>query len=176
MRALIVAVCVALTMLLSACGNAAVSSPSPPPTTASTADVSGEGTGGTGHLAAVRLAPRDGYDRLVLEFTDTVPSYTIGYRPLPAHADGSGDEIPLPGASTFVQVTLIGATGGGWGGVERTYFGPSTLTADTAVVTETTRAGDFEAVLTWVVGMRSEVPFLVSELDGPPRLVIDFQH
>jgi len=171
MRALIVAVCVALTMLLSACWTAAA----PSPATASTADVSGAGTGGTGHLAAVRLAPREGYDRLVLEFTDTVPSYTIGYRPLPAHADGSGNEIPLPGASTFVQVTLIGATGGGWGGVERTYFGPSTVTADTAVVTEATRAGDFEAVLTWVVGMRSQVPFVVSALDGPPRLVVDFQ-
>ena len=126
--------------------------------------------------AAVRLGPRDGYDRLVLEFVDGVPSYTVGYRPLPARADGSGDEIPLPGASAFVQVTPTGATGNGWSGGPRTYFGPSTVTAHTAVVTEAKAAGDFEAVLSWVVGVCSEVPFRVAVLDGPPRLVIDFQH
>ena len=148
----------------------------PPPTDASTSDVSAIRVGGMVQLVAVRLGQRDGYDRLVFEFTDAVPTYTIGYRPLPAHADGSGDEIPLPGASAFVQVTLTGATGSGWGGGPRTYFGPSTLTADTVVVTEAKAAGDFEAVLNWVVGLRSEVAFRVSVLDGPPRLVIDFEH
>jgi hypothetical protein len=133
-------------------------------------------TGGTGQLVAVRLARNDGYDRLVLEFVDGVPGYTVGYRPLPAHADGSGIEIPLPGASAFVQIVLTGATGSGWSGGARTYFGPSTVAADTAMVTEAKAAGDFEAVLTWVVGLRSAVPFRVLVLDGPPRLVIDFQH
>jgi len=49
---------------------------------------------------------------------------------------------------------------------------PSTLSADT----EATAAGDYEAVLTWVVGLRAKVPFRVLVLDGPPRLVVDFQH
>ena len=51
------------------------------------------------HLAAVRLAGQDGFDRLVLEFADRVPGYTVGYRPLPA--DASGAEIALPGASAL---------------------------------------------------------------------------
>jgi hypothetical protein len=148
---------------------------SSPPTTASTWDVSGTSTGGTGKLVAVRLGPRDGYDRLVLEFLDGVPSYKIGYRPLPAHADGSGDEIPLPGANALVQITMTGATGSGWDGGPRTYLGPSTLSADTAVVTEAKAAGDFEAVLNWVVGLRSQVPFRVTVLNDPARLVVDFQ-
>ena len=143
--------------------------------TTSTSDVSGASTGGTGKLVAVRLGPRDGYDRLVFEFLDGVPSYKIGYRPLPAQSDGSGEEIPLPGASALVQVILTGATGSGWGGGQRTYFGPSTVTANTAVVTDAKAAGDFEAVLTWVVGLRSKVPFSATVLDSPPRLVIDFQ-
>jgi hypothetical protein len=147
----------------------------PPPTNASTSDVRAARTGGTGHLAAVRLGPRDGYDRLVLEFTDLVPGYQIGYRPLPIQADPSGTDIPLPGASAAVRITLTSATAAGWSTGERTYFGPSTITADTAVVTEAKAAGDFEAVLSWVVGLRSEVPFLVTVLDGPPRLVVDFQ-
>jgi hypothetical protein len=37
-------------------------------------------------------------------------------------------------------------------------------------------AGDFEAVLTWVAGIRSEQPFRVEVLDSPPRLVVDIAH
>jgi hypothetical protein len=36
--------------------------------------------------------------------------------------------------------------------------------------------GDFGDYLTWVLGLRHKVPFLVTRLDGPARLVIDFQH
>ena len=128
------------------CGNQEVFFSSSPTTTttalptstdtASTSDVSGASTGGTGKLVAVRLGPKDGYDRLVFEFADGVPRYKIGYRPLPVPAGPSGDEIPLPGANALVWITLSGATGAGWGGGQRTYFGPSTLTADTTVVTE----------------------------------------
>ena len=156
--------------------SSAPAPPSQPPTVASTSDVSGASTGGTGKLVAVRVGRRDRYDRFVMEFLDGVPSYTVGYRPLPAHADGSGNEIPLTGASTFAQVVFTGATGNGWTDGVPTYFGPSTVTGDTAVITEAKAAGDFEAVLTWVVGLRSEVPFRVSVLDAPPRLVVDFQH
>ena len=132
--------------------------------------------GDTAHLVEVRLAGHDGFDRLVLEFADRVPGHTVGYRPPPAQADGSGDEIPLPEASATVKVSLTPATGDGWIGGARTYFGPSTVTANTAEVTQVKAAGDFEAVLTWVVGLRAKVPFRVLVLDGPPRLVIDFQH
>ena len=148
----------------------------PPFSSAPTADVHEARSGDTAHLVEVRLAGRDGFDRLVLEFADRVPGYTVGYRSLPAQADGSGEEIPLPGASAAVKVSLNPATGAGWSGDARTYFGPSTVAADTSEVTEAKAAGDYEAVLTWVVGLRSKVPFRVLVLDGPPRLVIDFQH
>ncbi len=77
---------------------------------AGTADVSQAPTGNVAHLAAVRLVGKDGFDRLVLEFADRVPGYTVGYRPLPAHADASGAEIALPGASALLQLTLNPAT------------------------------------------------------------------
>lgn len=142
----------------------------------STSDVTGASTGGSGKLVAVRMGARDGYDRLVMEFLDGVPAYKVGYRALPAQADGSGNEIPLPGANALVRVVFTGATGDGWTDGVQTYFGASTVTGDTTVITEAKAAGDFEAVLTWVVGLRSQVPFQISVLDGPPRLVIDFQH
>lgn len=196
MRVRMLATCLTLSVLLCACGaehptptSATAGDPETPvtatgtppvasssPTVTSTPDVTGDGTGGTGKLVDVRLGSRDGVDRFVLEFLDGVPRYTIGYRPLPAYADGSGNVIPLPGATDLIQVTLIGATGGGWDGNAPTYSGPSTVTADTTVVTEAKAAGDFEAVLTWVVGVRAKAPLRVMTLDGPPRLVIDLQH
>lgn len=143
---------------------------------AGTADVHTDPSGDIAHLAAVRLAGQDGYDRLVLEFTDRVPGYTVGYRPLPAHQDASGFEIPLPGAGALLQLSLTPATADGWAGGPRTYSGPSALSADTASVTEVKSAGDFEAVLTWVAGVRTQEPFRVQVLDSPPRLVVDIAH
>ena len=99
-------------------------------------DVSKAPTGNVAHLAAVRLAGQDGFDRLVLEFADRVPGYTVGYRPLPAHADASGAEIALPGVSALLQLTLNPATAEGWGGGARSYFGPSGVRADTASINE----------------------------------------
>ena len=58
-----------------------------------------------------------------------MPGYTVGYRPLPAHADASGAEIALPGASALLQLTLNPATAEGWGGGTRSYFGPSEVAA-----------------------------------------------
>ena len=143
---------------------------------AATTDVHADPSGDIAHLAGVRLAGQDGYDRLVLEFTDRVPGYTVGDRPLPAHEDASGFEIPLPGAGALLQVSMTPATGSGWAGGPSTYSGPSALRADTVSVTEVRNAGDFEAVLTWVVGVRTQQPFRVQVLDDPPRLVVDFAH
>lgn len=169
-------------MLISACGsqppdrNSTTITNRAPQAVPATSEVHADRPGDMGRLVAVRLARNDGFDRLVLQFAAHVPSYRIGYRSLPAYADGSGFEIPLPGASTFVQISLIGATGTGWIDGPQTYFGSSTVTANTAVVTEAKAAGDFEAVLNWVVGLRTEAPFSVSVQTAPPRLVIDFVH
>ena len=84
------------------------------------------------------------------------PGYTVGYRPLPAHADGSGARSRYPKRARWWRSRSTPATGGGWSGDARTYFGPSTVTANTAEVTEVKSAGDFEAVLTWVVGLRDQ--------------------
>lgn len=166
MRALAVA---GLTIALSGCAT----STALPGT--GTADVTRAPSGDIAALVDATLTGETGYDRLVLTFSDHIPGYTVGYRPLPARADASGFEIPLPGAADLVMVTLNPASAGGWAGGQQTYFGPSTLSGDTAVVTEVKAAGDFEATLSWAVGMRDKAPFRVLELDSPPRLEIDFQ-
>jgi hypothetical protein len=56
------------------------------------------------------------------------------------------------------------------------FTGPDRISgaaAGTATVREAVRTGDFEAVLTWVVGVGSRAGFRVSTLTSPSRLVID---
>ena len=158
-------------LLLCGCGRSG--EPLPP---AATTDVSVAPSGDIAHLTAVRLSAGDDADAWEFQFSDRVPGYTIGYQPLPAHEDASGREIPLPGAAALLMVSLNPATAVGWGGGPSTYPGPPRLTANTASVTEVVSAGDFEAVLTWVAGLRATVPFSVRTLDDPPRLVVEFRH
>ena len=41
------------------------------------------------------------------------------------------------------------------------------------MINELIRVGGVERALTWAISASSEVPFLVSTLDNPPRLVVD---
>ena len=44
------------------------------------------------------------------------------------------------------------------------------------IVLEIERTCDFEAVVTWVLGVRSPNRYRVLELSEPPRLVVDVAH
>ena len=54
----------------------------------------------------------------------------------------------------------------------KTYTGPNRL-AGTDPVTEVAKTGDFEAVVTWVIGLDRELPFSAESRDGTLDLVID---
>jgi hypothetical protein len=149
--------------------------PPPPLRNTGLADVSSPRPA-LGHLNGVRLARQENYDRLVFEFADQVPGYTVGYRPLPATADGSGAPIPLPGATDMVLITLTPARAHRDENGTPTYTGPPTVKGNSVKVTEAKAAGDFEGHVTWVAGLRSKVPFRVLVLSGPPRLVVDFAY
>ena len=47
------------------------------------------------------------------------------------------------------------------------------LKSSVITIVELVRAGGFEAVLTWVMGLKQQTPFRVQTLTGPPRLVVD---
>ncbi len=58
-----------------------------------------------------------------------------------------------------------------------TYRGPSRVRpSGTPAVVEVVEVGDFEAVLRWVVGSRRRVPFKVTTLTAPSRVVVDLEH
>lgn len=128
-------------------------------------------------LTDVRVAGHPGFDRVVLELdADGSPGYRVSYVQPPIVQDGSGDPVAVAGAA-FLQVHLapasgFDATGTEW---EPTYTGPPRVSGDTSLVTELVRTGDFEANLTWVIGLRRQVPFAVTVLSDPVRLVVDIQ-
>jgi hypothetical protein len=59
------------------------------------------------------------------------------------------------------------------------YKGPRRLegsTAGTSVVQELVRTGDFEAVLTWAIGVSDKVDFRVQTAASPLRLIVDLRN
>ncbi len=132
------------------------------------------------YLTAVRAAASPeggGATRVVFEFDPVVPGYKIDYIRPPVTEDGSGDAVTVAGEA-LLEVRMENAGMARLDGekVIRTYSGPKRVvpSGSDATVTEVVDSGDFEGVVTWVVGLRQRVPaFTVSTLTGPSRLVID---
>lgn len=152
-----------------------------PPGTVSGADLTpkqGEGSDAdpvaVTHLTAVRLARQDGYDRVVFEFDGGVPAYQVSYVDGPIIEDPSGRTIPVEGAG-LLRVRFDRASGVALDqpGGPVTYTGPNRVKSDAAAVQEVVSVGDFEAVMTWVVGIDSRRPNKVSTLTSPSRVIID---
>jgi hypothetical protein len=120
----------------------------------------------TASMTALRVAGQAGFDRVVIEFSGTgAPGVKVDYDNQPV-ADGSGAPIAVQGVTTL-KVRLFPATS-----IE--YTGQGRVTAsDTKNITEVVRGGDFEAVLTWFVGLRTKAPFRVTVLQNPTRVVVD---
>ncbi len=129
---------------------------------------------GTSLLSDVRVAGQAGYDRVVFEFRgEGVPGWQVGYVDPPILSDGEGAEVDVAGGA-FLEVRLTPASGVDLSeDFEEVYTGSDRVDGDTAAVTEVVRTGDFEAVLTWVIGVEAEAPFAVSTLADPSRLVVD---
>ena len=138
------------------------------------------GTSSTALLERVAIGRHEGYDRVVFEFREGVPGYRVEYVEPPLHEDGSGAPVRVAG-SAFVVVRMEPASGFDLSVPEGelVYKGPRRLSgsdAGTSVVREVVRTGDFEAVLTWAVGLSDRVDFRVRTLQSPPRLVVDFRN
>lgn len=128
-------------------------------------------------LSDVRVGGHDGFDRIVLEFEDDGTSpYEVGYVEPPILSAGKGEEVDVEGAA-FLEVRLFSSSGADFAEqpYRLTYEGPERVTGETSAVTEVVRTGDFEATLSWVVGLPSEQPFTVEVLEDPLRLVVDVQ-
>jgi hypothetical protein len=127
---------------------------------------------GVAVLDAVRTARHEGFDRVVFELSSAVPGYHLEYVDRPVRSCGSGEPVPLPGDG-WLEVRLEPAAA-------HTEAGSPTVGREVAVdlanVERLVLTCDFEAIVTWVLAVGSPNEFRVSELTGPPRLVVDVRH
>lgn len=94
-------------------------------------------------------------------FREGTPGFDVQYVEPPITQDGSGEEMQVAG-SAFLGVRMEPASGVDLSGeeYEETYTGPERIPG-TGVIAEVVRTGDFEAVLSWVVGLDEERPYRV---------------
>jgi hypothetical protein len=120
-------------------------------------------------LVDVRTAHHPGFDRITFEFQGTRPAHRIGYVSQLVE-DGSGEPVDLAG-SAAINVVFQGADAhraDGSPSVSPRRFKPGLPSLE-----EVAQIGDFEAVVTYGLGVDHRVPFKVLELSNPSRVAID---
>ena len=97
------------------------------------------------------------------------PGFDVSYQP----ASGSGNPIAIDGEA-FLVVKLNPAMTAKIDGeqVTKTYTGPRRLPG-TDPITEVVRTGDFESVVTWVIGLDSKRSFTTNTSDSALVVEID---
>jgi hypothetical protein len=148
---------------------------------AGTAPVESAASGSeTALLERVALGRHEGYDRVVFQFRNDMPGYRVAYVEPPLKEDGSGNAVDVQG-SAFVVVRMEPASGFDLNTGEgvKTYDGPRRIAGSdsgTSTVDEVVRTGDFEAVLSWAIGLSGRVDFRVRTATSPARLIVDFRN
>ena len=118
------------------------------------------------YMTDVTVEPVDCGDLVVFEFRDRAAGARVDYLPR-EHAlveDGSGSMLEAEGEAFLVVRLEPAATAESDGDeLQFTYTGPRRLQPDDANhVQEIVKTGDFEAVVTWAIGVSEERPFRVT--------------
>jgi len=148
---------------------------------AGTTTVEGAASGQeTALLERIALGRHEGYDRVVFQFKNQLPGYRVSYVQPPLKEDGSGNPVSVAG-NAIVLVRMEPASGFDLNTGEgvMVYKGPKRIegsSAGTSVVQQLVRSGDFEAVLSWAIGLSDKVDFRVTTATSPARLIVDFRN
>jgi hypothetical protein len=122
-------------------------------------------------LKAIRTGRHGSYERLVLEFTAPYGMAKVRYVPV-VRADPSYKIVPLQGRS-FLEVVVHGAVAQWQASPITPYSGPPTVTPGYPTIKQVSISGDFEAVLSFGIGLSRTAGFRVARLSSPDRLVVD---
>jgi hypothetical protein len=136
--------------------------------------VTGNATVPRAQIVDVRVGTHDGFDRVVIEFADGTPAFTLDRATPPLLADGSGFELDVSG-NAFWQLVMRDATRAGLDGMP-VFEGPTEVNPGFAKLSELIEGGDFEAVSTWYFGLEADSCVRVLALRDPARLVFDIEH
>jgi hypothetical protein len=125
-------------------------------------------------LTDVRAARHAGYDRVVFEFgKGAAPGFHLEYIDRPVRRCGSGDTTPIAGDG-WLEVRFEPANA-------HTPSGAATIAkreqvVELEIVKELEQTCDFEAVVSWVLGVQRPNRYRVLTLNDPLRLVVDVEH
>ena len=120
-------------------------------------------------LTDVEVEIEDCVERVTFKFKESEPGpgYDASYQPadVATKQDGSGNSIEIAGEN-FLVVRMFPAMTAEIEGedVMQTYTGPSSIPApaEAQMIREVVKTGDFEAQVTWVIGLDDELPFTVT--------------
>jgi hypothetical protein len=136
--------------------------------TAGLAPASAEAPPVTPTLVAIRASHQAGFDRIVYEFEGGLPVSTRVRYVDRLIADGSGRPVRIAGRA-ILRVRFEGTQAHDDQGQtvrkRKAFPLPNAMT--------TVRAGDFEGVTTYGIGLAKRTPFQVFTLQNPSRVVID---
>lgn len=128
-------------------------------------------------LVDVRAASHDeegGYDRITFEFATVArPSYRVEYITPPAK--GCASDLPATIAGTaLLQVKFSNTNAHDQQG--NSTIDANEITPGLPTLLEAELTCDYEADVTWALGLSQQVDFRVTELDNPPRIAVDVAH
>jgi hypothetical protein len=121
------------------------------------------------YLTDVEIETEDCAERVIFKFEESEPGpgYHLSYQPpeVAKIQDGTGDPLAIAGGD-FLVVRLFPAMTAKIDGedVEPTYDGPRSIPApvEAKMIREVAQTGDFEAQVTWAIGLDNKHPFTVT--------------
>ena len=162
-RAVVVLVALAAFLMLTA-----VALGLPPFTTA---PKTAAGSGGQAELFAAAAGCHSTCDRFVIRARFATPGYDVRYVTRIV-ADGSGNPVSLLGTKR-IRIIVRNARGHTNSG---TNLLPSVITPGCSNLRQVKKAGDFEGVVSYGLGLRRKTGFRVFRLTAPTRIVVDVAH
>jgi hypothetical protein len=131
-----------------------------------------------GQLTAIRVGTYDTYDRVVFEFmagntSGSGSNYDL--RNVASFTEDPSDRPMQVNGVSFLELVFQGASSQGPSGVV-TYPGPFELKPGFPTLAEIELRGDFERVLSFIIGLTQHRCPTVRTLSNPLRLVIDLPH
>ena len=136
-----------------------------------TAPKTAAGSGGQAELFGAAAGCHSTFDRFVIRARFATPGYDVRYVSQIV-ADGSGKPVSLLGTRR-IRIIVRNARGHTNAG---TNLLPSVITPRCSNLRQVKKAGDFEGVVTYGLGLRRRTGFRVFRLTAPTRIVIDVAH
>jgi hypothetical protein len=136
------------------------------------------GTVPIAQMGGLTVVNDDGLGRITFTFLPSgnvaaIPQVKIRPAAPPFTMDPSGLPLDVAGIA-FLEIVLLGGTALDES-YEPTFEGPFDVAPGGSPIVELKRAGDFEAVSSWVVGLDAPSCFRILPFDGSSRLVIEIE-